>query len=89
MDLIVQAMIAKAIAEGRYLNIWQVENFRRQAKQILEEVAPLLDDDVSSWQNLFLIILGIFRKPLSFNEMEELRDRAVHLHELCNRASED
>lgn len=87
-ELIVQAMIARAIAEERHLNIYQLENFHRQAKQILGEVAPLLDRDSGDWQNLFLIVLGVAHRPLSFNEMEELSDRVIYLHGLCDRASE-
>jgi len=74
----------------RTLTIYQTEDARRRATILLEKASPLFDReylDDGDWHEMFILLLAAHghHRELTFNEIEELSDRAMRLNGLCSQ----
>ncbi|MEQ9486166.1 hypothetical protein [Coleofasciculus sp. F4-SAH-05] len=89
INLLARAIVARNTVDRRF-NIHQVEAVYDRAALLFERVRPLLDREYienGTWHDFFLLMLSCFcrDRECSYNDMEDLSDRAVYLSSLCNQ----
>lgn len=91
-DLLARLILAQDSVKRRQ-NIHQVGDAYRRANALLEKADSLMVERVENgeWHGQFMMMLAAhgFYKELTFNEMEELSDRAAFLHGLCKKVSSE